>query len=93
MIDDNGASAPEHSPPSSYDEASPVEGGTAFRFTGTWTEYLPIALTNLALTIVTLGIYRFWATARTRRYLWSRTRFADDTLEWTGTGWRCSSAS
>ncbi|HZF42885.1 MAG TPA: YjgN family protein [Sphingomonadaceae bacterium] len=86
MIDDNGASAPEHSPPSSYDGVSPSDGGTAFRFTGTWTEYLPIALTNLALTIVTLGIYRFWATARTRRYLWSRTHFADDTLEWTGTG-------
>lgn len=61
-------------------------GGTAFRFTGTWQEYLPIGLTNLLLTIVTLGIYRFWAQARTRRYLWSRTQFADDTLEWTGTG-------
>ncbi|MDB5697196.1 MAG: hypothetical protein JWN21_2739, partial [Sphingomonas bacterium] len=38
------------------------------------------------LTIVTLGIYSFWARARTRRYLWSRTRFIDDRLEWTGTG-------
>ena len=78
MIDDGGASAhaAEHGP----------GGETAFRFTGTWTEYLPIALTNLLLTVVTLGIYRFWAAARTRRYLWSRTRFADDTLEWTGTG-------
>lgn len=59
---------------------------TAFQFTGTWQEYLPIALTNLLLTVVTLGIYRFWAKARERRYLWSRTHFADDTLEWTGTG-------
>lgn len=62
------------------------EAGDAFEFTGTWREYLPIALSNLALTIVTLGIYRFWAKARTRRYLWSRTRFIDDKLEWTGTG-------
>jgi uncharacterized membrane protein YjgN (DUF898 family) len=60
--------------------------GSAFEFTGTWQEYLPIAFTNLLLTIVTLGIYRFWAKARERRYLWSRTRFIDDSLEWSGTG-------
>lgn len=60
--------------------------GSAFRFTGNWREFAPIAFTNLLLTIVTLGIYRFWAQARTRRYLWSRTEFIDDALEWTGTG-------
>lgn len=61
-------------------------GREGFAFEGSWREYAPIAFTNLALTIVTLGIYRFWATTRTRRYLWSRTRFIDDQLEWTGTG-------
>ena len=59
---------------------------SAFTFTGSWKEFLPVALTNLLLTVVTLGIYRFWAKARERRYLWSRTRFIDDHLEWTGTG-------
>ncbi|BAK64826.1 hypothetical membrane protein [Sphingobium sp. SYK-6] len=58
----------------------------AFAFTGDWRDYAPIAFTNLLLTIVTLGVYRFWATTRTRRYLWSRTRFIDEPLEWTGTG-------
>lgn len=58
----------------------------AFQFTGTWRDYAPIAFTNLLLTIVTLGVYSFWARARTRRFLWSRTRFIDDRLEWTGTG-------
>lgn len=58
----------------------------AFGFSGNWREYAPIALSNLALIIVTIGFYRFWATARERRYLWSRTRFIDDRLEWTGTG-------
>lgn len=58
----------------------------AFEFTGTWREYAPIAFTNLLLTIVTLGIYNFWGRTRTRQYLWSRTRFIDDQLEWTGTG-------
>lgn len=69
------------------DEHSGAGGAfDAFTFTGTWRDYLPIAASNLALTIVTLGIYRFWAKARERRYLWSHTVFVDDTLEWTGTG-------
>ena len=61
-------------------------GASAFAFSGTWREYAPIAFTNLLLIIVTLGIYRFWATTRTRQYLWSRTRFVDERLEWAGTG-------
>lgn len=66
-----------------FDAAVP---DSAIRFTGSWREYAPIAFSNLLLTVVTLGIYRFWAQARTRRYLWSRTEFIDDSLEWTGTG-------
>ncbi|MBO9574154.1 MAG: DUF898 domain-containing protein [Sphingobium sp.] len=58
----------------------------AFGFSGSWREYAPIAFTNLLLTIVTLGIYRFWATTRTRQYLWAHTRFIDAELEWAGTG-------
>jgi len=60
--------------------------GSAIRFPGRWQEYAGIAAVNLLLTIVTLGIYRFWAIARTRRYLWSNTTIIDDELEWTGTG-------
>jgi uncharacterized membrane protein YjgN (DUF898 family) len=59
---------------------------SAFVFEGNWKEFAPIAFTNLLLTIVTLGIYRFWATARERSYFWSHTRFVDEHLEWTGTG-------
>lgn len=66
--------------------APAAAGERAVRFTGSWREYLPIAATNALLIICTLGIYRFWAAARQRRYLWSRTEFIDDTLEWTGTG-------
>ncbi|MBO9713581.1 YjgN family protein [Sphingomonas sp.] len=58
----------------------------AFEFHGHWREFAGIAFTNLLLTIVTLGVYLFWARARERRYLWSQTRFIDDRLEWTGTG-------
>lgn len=59
---------------------------TAFEFEGRWQDFIPIGLTNGFLTLVTLGFYRFWATTRERRYLWSKTRFIDDQLEWTGTG-------
>ena len=62
------------------------ETASAFRFHGNWRAFLPIALTNLLLTIVTLGIYRFWATTRERQYFWSETEFIDDRLEWTGKG-------
>jgi len=59
---------------------------TAFEFRGDWKAFFPIAASNLLLTLVTLGVYRFWATTRERHYFWSQTRFIDDTLEWTGTG-------
>jgi uncharacterized membrane protein YjgN (DUF898 family) len=47
---------------------------------------VPIAATNALLTLVTLFIYRSWAKARSRRYLWSRTWLIDDELVWSGTG-------
>ena len=61
-------------------------GDSAFGFSGSWREYAPIAFTNLLLTIVTLSIYSSWAKTRTRQYLWSRTRFIDDRLDYAGTG-------
>lgn len=59
---------------------------SAFRFHGSWQEFAKIAFPNLLLTIVTLGIYRFWATTREREYLWGQTDFIDERLEWTGKG-------
>jgi uncharacterized membrane protein YjgN (DUF898 family) len=59
---------------------------SAFRFHGSWQEFARIAVSNLLLTIVTLGIYRFWATTREREYLWGKTDFIDERLEWTGRG-------
>lgn len=45
-----------------------------------------IHIVNMLLTIVTIGIYRFWAKTRIRRYLWSQTSFLGDRFEYTGTG-------
>lgn len=58
----------------------------SIEFEGNWREYFGIALVNLLLTIVTLGIYRFWGKTRSRQYLWSRTLVMGEALEYTGTG-------
>ena len=39
-----------------------------------------------ALTVVTLGIYRFWARTRLRRYIWSSIMPGGDSFEYTGKG-------
>jgi uncharacterized membrane protein YjgN (DUF898 family) len=59
---------------------------TAFSFHGNWQDFSKIVIPNVLLTLVTLGIYRFWATTRERQYLWSHTEFIDERLEWTGRG-------
>ncbi len=41
---------------------------------------------GIALTIITLGIYRFWYRTALRRYYWNNTRLAGDRFEYTGTG-------
>src|SRR5258706_3719580 len=41
---------------------------------------------NLIGTILTLGIYRFWAKTRMRRYVWSHVVVGGQGFEYTGTG-------
>ncbi|MBB5448251.1 MULTISPECIES: YjgN family protein [unclassified Paraburkholderia] len=55
-------------------------------YEGTLGDLYGIFFRNLLLQIVTLGIYRFWATTNNRRYVWSRMRFQDERFEYTGTG-------
>jgi uncharacterized membrane protein YjgN (DUF898 family) len=49
-------------------------------------ELYGIFFKNLLLSLVTFGIYRFWATTNLRRYVWSRMRFQRERFEYTGTG-------
>ena len=62
------------------DEVRPLE------FSGSSGSYLGMALVNLLLTVVTFGIYRFWAKTKVRRYLWERTSFHGEALEYRGRG-------
>jgi uncharacterized membrane protein YjgN (DUF898 family) len=55
-------------------------------FASNWSQWLRLAAINLLLTIVTLGIYRFWARTRERRYLWSATSWGGEPLDYTGQG-------
>ena len=83
-MDDNISNGTSANPPVA--NPAPQIPPSAFRFHGNWQEFAAIAFPNLLLTIVTLGIYRFWATTREREYLWSQTEFIDERLEWAGRG-------
>ncbi len=56
------------------------------RYSGNGGEIFRLAFKTGLLTIITLGIYRFWAKTRIRRYVWSNVALDGDRLEYTGTG-------
>src|SRR4030088_3281076 len=51
-------------------------------FTADSGEYFRIWIVNLALTIVTLGIYSAWAKVRKRRYFYGHTRIDGEAFEY-----------
>lgn len=55
-------------------------------FTGRTGELYAIFLRNLLLSILTLGIYRFWGKTRMRRFIWSRLLLQEEPFEYSGTG-------
>ena len=55
-------------------------------FHGAGGSLLGIHIVNLFLTIITLGVYYFWAKVRVRSYLLSQTEFAGDRFAYHGTG-------
>jgi uncharacterized membrane protein YjgN (DUF898 family) len=55
-------------------------------FHGTGGSLLGIHIVNVLLTLVTLGVYYFWAKVRVRAYLLSQTEFAGDRFAYHGTG-------
>src|SRR6478752_5619128 len=79
-VTDAGASAPAMPAPQAAASAVP-----AIRFVGDAGAYWRLLIRGNALLAVTLGIYRFWFATDVRRYLWSNTEVAGETLEYTGT--------
>lgn len=55
-------------------------------FHGSGGSLLGIHIVNVFLTVITLGIYYFWAKVRVRSYVLSQTEFAGDRFAYHGTG-------
>jgi uncharacterized membrane protein YjgN (DUF898 family) len=55
-----------------------------FQFTGTGSEYFRIWIVNLALTILTLGIYSAWAKVRRLQYFYRNTTLAGGSFDFHG---------
>jgi uncharacterized membrane protein YjgN (DUF898 family) len=64
--------------------SSPISAAGQVRFLGSEGAYWRLRLRGAALVVVTLGIYRFWLATDVRRFLWSNTEIAGDTLEYNG---------
>jgi uncharacterized membrane protein YjgN (DUF898 family) len=77
------APAPQAPAASAAPERPPGSGGV--RFLGDERAYWRLMIRGALLLAVTLGIYRFWLATDQRRFLWSNTEIAGDTLEYTGT--------
>jgi uncharacterized membrane protein YjgN (DUF898 family) len=56
------------------------------RYHGTGGTLLGIMLLNGLLSVLTLGIYSFWAKTKVRQYFYSETELAGDRFAWHGTG-------
>jgi uncharacterized membrane protein YjgN (DUF898 family) len=59
-----------------------------FEFRGTGREYFGIWIVNLALTLITFGIYSAWAKVRTQRYLYGNIYVAGHSLDYDASPWR-----
>lgn len=61
------------------------QNGTV-NFVGDMTQVQGLAIKTTLLTFITLGIYRFWARTRVRRYFWSGVTLDGHGFEYTGRG-------
>ena len=55
-------------------------------FTGNGLEFFKIAVSNLVLTILTLGIYSFWARVRTKKYLYRNFKLLNQNFNYHASG-------
>jgi uncharacterized membrane protein YjgN (DUF898 family) len=62
-----------------------VAAAPPVRFVGNIGAYWRLLIRGAGLLAITLGIYRFWFATDVRRFLWSNTEIAGETLEYTGT--------
>lgn len=68
------------------DKTAEEEFQAFLTYDGKGTHLTQLSFKIAALSLLTLGLYRFWGKTRVRRYLWSSIALFDDRLEYTGTG-------
>jgi hypothetical protein len=71
-----------------YDRHIAVASGSAMglQYRGEQGPLFWLALKTALLSVITLGLYRFWAKSRIRKYFWSATAPGGDPMEYTGNG-------
>ena len=62
--------------------SNPNQTFTPLEFTGKATEYFGIWITNILLSIITLGIYSAWAKVRTKKYFAHHTLIAESSFDY-----------
>ena len=67
---------------------SRVPGLHPFEFRGSAGEFFRIWIVNVALTLITLGVYSAWAKVRTRRYFYGNTFVAGNAFDYHASPWR-----
>src|SRR5882672_6127924 len=67
---------------------SRVPGMHPFEFRGSAGEFFRIWIVNVALTLITLGVYSAWAKVRTRRYFYGNTFVAGNAFDYHALPWR-----
>ena len=85
-VSDSALPPPDRAPPGAPPPSPGEPARNRLGFDGARGALAGIMITNGLLTLVTLGIYRFWGKVRVRRYLWSRVSFLGDRAEYTGAG-------
>ncbi|MEQ5871725.1 DUF898 family protein [Sagittula sp. NFXS13] len=58
----------------------------AIEYSGSKGPLFGLTLKTGLLSLITLGLYRFWQKTRIRKYIWSSVNAGGDTFEYTGTG-------
>jgi len=81
-----GSGTPSPNNQDSNQTSKPKREPYKVSFHGSYMAYLGLALYNLLLTIITLGIYYPWAKCAIRKFLWQETEIAGSRFEWHGTG-------
>jgi uncharacterized membrane protein YjgN (DUF898 family) len=68
--------------------AEPLPERFDFEFRGNGREFFRIWIVNLALSLVTVGVYSAWAKVRTQRYFYGNTYIAGHALDYDASPWR-----